>query len=97
MSALYNSIERQLGAWQWPENHERCIVLVVVVVVVVVNVDVDVVVTRSIDEIDAVVGRCVSPTSGRLSQIALLDHLLDREVGGDLGGSEVLIPNGNGK
>ena len=33
MSALYNSIERQLGAWQWPENHGRCIVLVVVVVV----------------------------------------------------------------
>ena len=95
MSALYNSIERQLGAWQWPENHGRCIVLVVVVVVV--NVDVDVVVTRSIDEIDAVVGRRVSPTSGSLSQIALLDHLLDREVGGDLGGSEVLIPNGNGK
>ena len=85
MSALYNSIERQLGAWQWPENRDRCIVLVVVVVVVV-NVDVDVVVTRSIDEIDAVVGRCVSPTSGSLSQIALLDHLLDREVGGDLGG-----------
>ena len=34
MSALYNSIERQLGAWQWPENRDRCIVLVVVVVVV---------------------------------------------------------------
>ena len=68
-----------------------------IVVVVVVNVDVDVVVTRSIDEIDAVVGRRVSPTSGSLSQIALLDHLLDREVGGNLEGSEVLIPNGNGK
>ena len=43
--------------------------------------------TSSIDEIDPVVGCCVSPASGRLSQIALLDHLLNREMGGDLIGA----------
>merc|ERR1719305_1821551 len=44
-------------------------------------------VTGSIDEVDAVVGGCVSPARGRLPQVALLDHLLNREVGGDLVGA----------
>ena len=51
----------------------------------------EIVVTGSIDEVDAVIGGCVSPARGRLPQVALLDHLLDREVGGDLVGAPIQI------
>ena len=46
-----------------------------------------IVVTSSVDEVDAVIGRCVSPAGGSLPQITLLDHLFNGEVGGDLVGA----------